>query len=97
VAGIPLDKRPKRSIGGAPVITDLSCEGECTVLPNLVRLLLRGGERRLRMAALDLEVGESGEADPIWSAVEEFARSSPKPAQRARVRAARTNPRRRTP
>src|SRR6516164_5934117 len=25
------------------------------------------------------QVGESGEADPIWSAVEEFARSSPKP------------------
>jgi hypothetical protein len=41
------------------------------------------------------QVGESGEADPIWSAVEEFARSSPKPARAAR-QAARTNLGRRT-
>ena len=37
------------------------------------------------------QVGESGEVDPISSAVEEFARSSPKAAWDARVRAARTN------
>jgi hypothetical protein len=43
------------------------------------------------------QVGESGEADPIWSAVEEFARSSPKPAGDARVRAARISPDRRNP
>jgi hypothetical protein len=43
------------------------------------------------------QVGESGEADPIWSAVEEFARSSAKSTQGARVRTARANRGRRTP
>jgi hypothetical protein len=42
-------------------------------------------------------VGESGEADPIRPVVEEFAHSSPKPAEGARVRAARSNPSRRNP
>ena len=50
-----LDQRLERRIGRAPVAADLPCEGERDVLPHSRRLLLRGGERRLRITALDLD------------------------------------------
>lgn len=41
-------------IGGIAVTADLPCQGECDVLPLSGGLLLRDGERRLGITALDL-------------------------------------------
>jgi hypothetical protein len=64
-------------------------------LPRVALNILYGN--RIQRTDQFNQIGESGEEDPIWSAVEEFARSSPKPAGDARVRAARISPDRRNP
>jgi hypothetical protein len=54
-----VDHRLECRIGGVPVAADLPREGQREVPPPFVGLLLRGGERRLRVAALDLDERES--------------------------------------
>jgi hypothetical protein len=53
-AGILLDQRLECRIGRAPVRANLLCEGERLIVEEPGRLLLSGGERRLGVAALDL-------------------------------------------
>src|SRR5262249_10640793 len=54
-AAVLVDQRLECRIGRTPVGADLRCEGEREVLPDSGGLLLRGGERRLSIAALDFD------------------------------------------
>jgi hypothetical protein len=56
--GMLLSQRLESSVCGGPVTANLPREGERDVLPAPRDLLLRGIERRLHIAALDLDDGE---------------------------------------
>src|SRR6202008_95693 len=58
--GMPFDQCPERRLSCAVIATDLMCESERVVPRPLIRLLLRGGERRLRVPALNHDVRQGG-------------------------------------